>query len=218
MKIIIIGGETTAYYLARSMSFRRYGVVIINKDKDLCEEFAKRLKATVIHGDGSQKEVLRDAEISKSDVVVVLTPRDDVNLFISQLVMKEFGVRRVVSLVNDPGNIEIFKKLGITTVLNLTTLITNTIEALIFPEEFSSIIPLEQGIEFLNVTIDENNPIVGRMLKNLNLPRESIVAAIVRGGVLVVPRGDTEILPGDKLYVITNSATKEEVENILLGR
>ncbi|ACM23656.1 TrkA-N domain protein [Thermotoga neapolitana LA10] len=218
MKVIIIGGETTAYYLARSMTSRRYGVVLINKDRELCEEFAKKLKATVIHGDGSQKEVLRDAEPSKNDVVVILTPRDEVNLFIAQLAMKEFGVRRVVSLVNDPGNIEIFKRMGITTVLNLTTLITNTVEALIFPEEFSSIVPLEQGIEFLNVTVDEENPVAGKKLKDLNLPRGSIVAAIVRGGVLVVPRGDTEILPGDKLYVITNRETKEKVEEVLLGR
>ena len=216
--MIIIGGETTAYYLARSMTSRRYGVVLINKDRELCEEFAKKLKATVIHGDGSQKEVLRDAEPSKNDVVVILTPRDEVNLFIAQLAMKEFGVRRVVSLVNDPGNIEIFKRMGITTVLNLTTLITNTVEALIFPEEFSSIVPLEQGIEFLNVAVDEENPVAGKKLKDLNLPRGSIVAAIVRGGVLVVPRGDTEILPGDKLYVITNRETKEKVEEVLLGR
>ncbi|WP_233185689.1 TrkA family potassium uptake protein [Thermotoga sp. SG1] len=216
--MIIIGGETTAYYLARSMTSRRYGVVLINKDRELCEEFAKKLKATVIHGDGSQKEVLRDAEPSKNDVVVILTPRDEVNLFIAQLAMKEFGVRRVVSLVNDPGNIEIFKRMGITTVLNLTTLITNTVEALIFPEEFSSIVPLEQGIEFLNVTVDEENPVTGKKLKDLNLPRDCIVAAIVRGGVLVVPRGDTEILPGDKLYVIANRETKEKVEEVLLGR
>ncbi|HAA82959.1 MAG: K+ Channel protein [Thermotoga sp. 47_83] len=218
MRVIIIGGETTAYYLARSMLSRKYSVVIINKDRELCEEFAKKLKATIIHGDGSHKEILRDAEVSKNDVVVILTPRDEVNLFIAQLVMKDFGVKRVVSLVNDPGNMEIFKKMGITTVLNLTTLITNTVEALIFPDEFSSIIPLEQGIELLSVNVEEDSPVVGKKLKDLPLPRDSIIAAIVRGGVLVVPRGDTEILSGDKLYVIVSAEAKETVEETLLGR
>lgn len=218
MKIVIIGGEMTAYYLARAMLSKGYEVVLINKDSELCEEFSKTLNATVILGDGSRKEVLEDAELSTNDVVVILTPRDQVNLLISQLAMKVFGVKRVVSLVSDPGNIELFKRLGVSTVLNLTTMIVNTVEALLFPDEFSNIIPLEKGIEFLQVVVDERSPVVGKRLRDIQLPNESVVAAIVRGGVLVVPRGDTEILSGDRLYVIVNSRIKEEVETLLVGR
>ncbi len=218
MKIVIIGGEMTAYYLARTMLSKGYDVVLINKDSELCEEFSKTLNATVILGDGSRKEVLEDAELSTNDVVVILTPRDQVNLLISQLAMKVFGVKRVVSLVSDPGNIELFKRLGVSTVLNLTTMIVNTVEALLFPDEFSNIIPLEKGIEFLQVVVDERSPVVGKRLRDIQLPNESVVAAIVRGGVLVVPRGDTEILSGDRLYVIVNSRIKEEVETLLVGR
>ena len=218
MKIVIIGGEMTAYYLARAMLSKGYEVVLINKDSELCEEFSKTLNATVILGDGSRKEVLEDAELSTNDVVVILTPRDQVNLLISQLAMKVFGVKRVVSLVSDPGNIELFKRLGVSTVLNLTTMIVNTVEALLFPDEFSNIIPLEKGIEFLQVVVDERSPVVGKRLRDIQLPNESVVAAIVRGGVLVVPRGDTEILSGDRLYVIVNSKIKEEVETLLVGR
>jgi len=218
LKIVIIGGEMTAYYLARAMLSKGYEVVLINKDSELCEEFSKTLNATVILGDGSRKEVLEDAELSTNDVVVILTPRDQVNLLISQLAMKVFGVKRVVSLVSDPGNIELFKRLGVSTVLNLTTMIVNTVEALLFPDEFSNIIPLEKGIEFLQVVVDERSPVVGKRLRDIQLPNESVVAAIVRGGVLVVPRGDTEILSGDRLYVIVNSKIKEEVETLLVGR
>jgi len=218
LKIVIIGGEMTAYYLARTMLSKGYDVVLINKDSELCEEFSKTLNATVILGDGSRKEVLEDAELSTNDVVVILTPRDQVNLLISQLAMKVFGVKRVVSLVSDPGNIELFKRLGVSTVLNLTTMIVNTVEALLFPDEFSNIIPLEKGIEFLQVVVDERSPVVGKRLRDIQLPNESVVAAIVRGGVLVVPRGDTEILSGDRLYVIVNSRIKEEVETLLVGR
>jgi len=218
LKIVIIGGEMTAYYLARAMLSKGYEVVLINKDSELCEEFSKTLNATVILGDGSRKEVLEDAELSTNDVVVILTPRDQVNLLISQLAMKVFGVKRVVSLVSYPGNIELFKRLGVSTVLNLTTMIVNTVEALLFPDEFSNIIPLEKGIEFLQVVVDERSPVVGKRLRDIQLPNESVVAAIVRGGVLVVPRGDTEILSGDRLYVIVNSRIKEEVETLLVGR
>jgi trk system potassium uptake protein TrkA len=68
------------------------------------------------------------------------------------------------------------------------------------------------------VNVEEDSPVVGKKLKDLPLPRDSIVAAIVRGGVLVVPRGDTEILSGDKLYVIASAEAKEIVEETLLGR
>lgn len=217
MKVVIIGGEKIAYYLARSLISKGYKVMIINKDPDFCQELAKKLKAIVINGDGSRKYILEEAELMKNDIIVILTPRDHDNLIISQLAKNLFGVERIVSLVNDPENVEIFQKLGINVVLNLTSMIATTIENLMFPEEMEKRFPVEKGISFLTLEITNNSPSLGKKLKDIMLPEESIVGAILRGGVLVVPRGETEIKLGDKLFVITSPEVKKDVVKVLAG-
>ncbi|MCD6267001.1 MAG: NAD-binding protein, partial [Thermotogaceae bacterium] len=177
----------------------------------------KKLRAIVINGDGSRKYILEEAELMRNDVVVILTPRDHDNLIISQLAKNLFGVERIVSLVNDPENVEIFQKLGINVVLNLTSMITTTIENLMFPEEMEKRFPVEKGISFLTLEITNDSPSLGKKLKDIALPEESIVGAILRGGVLVVPRGETEIRLGDKLFIIASPDVKKDVVKVLVG-
>ena len=218
MKVVIIGGGKTAYYLARSIIGKGYRVVVINKDEKFCKEMAQKLKALVINGDGSKKNVLEQAELMKEDVVVVLTPRDHDNLVVAQLAKRIFGVEKVVSLVNDPENVEIFKNLGISTVVNLTMLINQTLETLMFAEEIEQQIPLEEErLIFLKFEIPQNSPSKGKALKDVPLPPESIVAAIVRGKDVIIPRGDTVIESGDRLFVLCSPKVQTKVSEILLG-
>ncbi len=218
MKIVIVGGEKTAYYMARSIISKGYKVVIINKNPAFCEEMARKLKALVINGDGSKRAVLEQAEISRDDIVLVLTPRDHDNLIISQLAKKIFKIDRVVSLVNDPENVEIFKKLGISTVVNLTSLINQTLETMMFTEEIEQQIPIEEEkLVFLRFEITSSSPIVGKHLRDVELPPESIISAIIRGKNVIIPRGDTRIEEGDRLFVMCAPSVQTRVTEIILG-
>ncbi len=218
MKIVIVGGEKTAYYMARSIISKGYKVVIINKDPVFCEEMARKLKALVINGDGSKRAVLEQAELSRDDIVLVLTPRDHDNLIISQLAKKIFGIDRVVSLVNDPENVEIFKKLGISTVVNLTSLINQTLETIMFTEEIEQQIPIEEEkLIFLRLEVTSSSPIAGKYLRDVELPPDSIISAIIRGNDVIIPRGDTMIKEGDRLFVMCAPNVQTKVTEILLG-
>ncbi len=218
MKVIIVGGGKTSYYLARSIIEKGYKVVVINKDEAFCKELAMKLKALVINGDGSKKNILEQAEPMRDDIVVVLTPRDHDNLIIAQLAKKIFGVERVVALVNDPENVEIFKNLGIGTVVNLTSLINQTLETMMFAEEIEQHIPLEEEkLVFLRFEIPPTSKAAGRALKDIPLPPESIVAAVVRGKDVMIPRGDTTIEVGDRVFVLCSPKVQSRVSDILLG-
>ena len=127
MKVVIVGGGKVSYYLARSIISKGYRVVVINKDEKFCKEMAMKLKALVINGDGSKLAVLAQAELMRDDILVVLTPRDHDNLIIAHLAKKMFGLERIVCLVNDPENVDIFKELGVPNVVNLTSLINQTL-------------------------------------------------------------------------------------------
>lgn len=218
MKVIIVGGEKNSYYLARSIIEKGYRVVVINKDEKFCKEMAKRLKALVINGDGSKKNVLEQAEPMSDDIVVVLTPRDHDNLMIAQIAKRIFGIDRVVSLVNDPENVEMFKNLGIGTVVNLTSLINQTLETLMFAEEIEQHIPIEEEkLVFLKFEIPYDSPVKEKALKDIKLPPESIIAAIVREKDVIIPRGDTVIKPGDRVFVLCLPSVQTKVSEILLG-
>jgi trk system potassium uptake protein TrkA len=218
VKVVIIGGGKTSYYLARSIIGKGYKVIVINKDEEFCKEMAQKLKALVINGDGSKRNVLEQAELMKDDIVVVLTPRDHDNLIISQLVKRIFGVERVVSLVNDPENVEIFRNLGISTVVNLTMLINQTLETLMFAEEIEQHIPIEEErLVFLKFEIPPSSPVRGKALKDISLPTDSIVSAIIRGKDVIIPRGDTEIEVGDRVFVLCSPKVQTKVSEVLLG-
>ena len=218
MKVTIIGGKKVAYYLARSIINKGYKVVVINKDEQFCKDMARKLKALIINGDGSKLNVLEQAELMKDDIVVILTPRDHDNLITAHLVKKMFGVEKIVSLVNDPENVEIFKELGINTVVNLTSLLNQTIETMMFAEEIEQQFDIEEGrLVFLKFELPETSPVLNKPLKDIPLPSESIVAAILRGSEVIIPRGDTVLEKGDRLFVMCSPKVQTKVSETLLG-
>ncbi len=218
MKVVIVGGGKVSYYLAKSIIEKGYKVVVINKDEKFCKEMAMKLKALVINGDGTKLNILSQAELLREDIVVVLTPRDHDNLMTAHLVRKFFGVDRIVSLVNDPENVEIFKKLGINTVVNLTLLINQTLEAMMFAEEIEQQIPIEEEkLVFLKFELPADSPVKDKALKDIELPPDSIVSAIIRRNDVIIPRGDTILKEGDRVFVMCSPKVQTKVTELLLG-
>jgi len=218
VKVVIVGGGKVSYYLAKSIIEKGYKVVVINKDEKFCKEMAMKLKALVINGDGTKLNILSQAELLREDIVVVLTPRDHDNLMTAHLVRKFFGVDRIVSLVNDPENVEIFKKLGINTVVNLTLLINQTLEAMMFAEEIEQQIPIEEEkLVFLKFELPADSPVKDKALKDIELPPDSIVSAIIRRNDVIIPRGDTILKEGDRVFVMCSPKVQTKVTELLLG-
>jgi trk system potassium uptake protein TrkA len=218
MKVVLIGGEKIAYFLAKSFSSKGYKTYLVNKDQKLCEDFARDLKAVVIHGDASKKRLLEQLDIEEDDIIVVLTNKDKENLIITQFAKKIFGVKNIVTLVNNPDNIELFEKLGITAVVSTTTMLQKAVENLLFGEEFQQFLSVEEGkLTFLKIDIPENSKAVGKLLKDLNLPHDCVVGGILRKGKVIIPHGNTEINAGDRLYIVSLPTAQEQILDILMG-
>ncbi|ABR31110.1 potassium transporter TrkA [Thermosipho melanesiensis] len=216
MKVVIIGGEKIAYFLAKSFSSKGYKTYLVNKDQKLCEDFARDLKAVVIHGDATKKKLLEQLDIEEEDIIVVLTNKDKENLIITQFAKKIFGVKNIVTLVNNPDNIELFEKLGITAVVSTTTMLQKAVENLLFGKELEEFLAIEEGkLSFLKVDIPENSQAIGKFLKNLNLPHECVVGGILRKGEVIIPHGNTQIKAGDRLYIVSLPTAQTEILKIL---
>lgn len=218
MKIVIIGGYRIAYHLARSMISKGYHVYIVNRDPQVCQELAKKLSAIIINGDGSKKNILDQIEFSPNDIVVILTNTDRDSLIISQMIKKYYHVERIVTLVNDPENIDIFNRLGVKVAISPTSLLSQTIQSLLLVEEMEEFFPVEEGkLVFLRLEIPETSPSAGKKLRDINLPNECVIGGILRQNNVVIPRGETELLPGDRVFIICEPKVQTQVIKHIVG-
>lgn len=203
--ILLIGSFNKARSLAHSLINKNYRVTTINKDYQYCLTLAEIDSLVVIHGDGTKPYVLEDANVKDADIVIALTSNDDVNLVICELCKKKFGVKKTISLVNDPKNTDLFYRLGIDSVVSAVTAITKIIEQQAFLEGIATVIPTgEARISIAEVPIPRYAPVVNKKLWEINLPQEVIIGCILRGENSLIPRGDTRILAGDLLILISS--------------
>ncbi|MFA7673381.1 MAG: NAD-binding protein [Clostridia bacterium] len=218
-KVLLVGGRSKAQSLAISLLKNGYHVTVINETYEDCLKLAEIDKLTVINGDGTRPFVLEDACASDADIAIALTLKDEDNLVICELCKKKFHVKKTVSLLTDPKKTAFFYKMGIDSVVCATTAITGIIEQQAFVDKIATLVPIGEGrINIAEVPILGTAPVVGKKLWEINLPKQVIVGCILRGDMTMVPRGDTRILAGDMLILI--SSDKQEVAAIreLTGR
>lgn len=212
-RILIIGGYHKAKSLAHSLIHKGYFVTAINKDYGDCEKLAQVSKLNVVYGDGSKTFVLDEADASRCKVAIVLTESDEANLVICQLCKKMYHIPKTVALLNDPGKTEFFYKMGIDRVVCAINMITNIMEEEAVMDEMTNMIPINEGrIQIVEIIITKNANAIGKKLWELNLPKEVIVGCVLRGDQSLIPRGDTRIMEGDILVII--SSDKESIKEI----
>lgn len=218
MKVAIIGGKNLTYYLAKGLISRGYRVYVVNKDEEYCVDLAKRLKkVTTIVGDGARRHVLEQLELSEEDQFIALTPNDQDNLIACLTAQRLLGIRRPIALINDPDNKEVFAKMGITAAISPIEMISMTLEDSLFREQITNLIPASEKLSVFRIDLHSTAPVIGKMLKDLELPEESVIGAIIRGDEVIIPRGNTQISENDTLIVLSNPAVQSKVFEALLG-
>jgi len=211
MRLIMVGGDKTVYFLARQFISRDYHVTIINRDLARSKELAEQTGATVVFGEGSDIRRLEEAGARRANVVMALTSHDQDNLITCQIAQKIFGVPRTMALVNDPENEMVFEKLGISVVFSATKVIASLIEQQADFEEIQMLMPLANGrINVTDVRLDADAPAIGKSLAELELSRGALIACIIRDDKVVVPHGDTRLLFNDHLILISQPDNQTE--------
>jgi trk system potassium uptake protein len=221
MRLILVGGgETieTVYFLAKYFAGEGHQITIVDSHPDEAHTLARRLKATVIIGDGSDPAILEEAGARQADLLLALAPYDPDNLVICQVAQKLYGVPRTLALANDPDNAEVFRQLGISQVFSATHVIGTLIRGQTTFEEIIQAIPLAEGqLQVIEIVLNERSPAAGTTLADLSLPKESLVAAIFREGQVLVPGGQSQLGVGDRLIVISSPESHQQVLHILAG-
>jgi len=203
MKVLIVGSGNTLYFLCRNFTAKGYQVILINRDREECIRLARQFSAMVVCGDGSDATILKEAGAMGADVVLAVTPNDQDNLVICQLAVLQFAVPRVLALANDPENAEIFEKLGVSA-FSTTHIVGSLIEQRVSLEQIINLLPVGEGrVNVTEIILDQDSPVEGKRLKDINLPENALVAVVIRNDQPIVPRGSNELLSGDRIVLIT---------------
>lgn len=217
MKVLIVGSGKTLYFLSRNFTAKGHEVVIINRNREECIQLARRVKATVVCGDGSDAGILQDAGAMGAEVLLALTPNDQDNLIICQLAALKFGVPKTLALTNDPDNAKVFEKLGMSA-FSTTQIIGSLIEQRASLDQVVNLLPVGEGrVNVTEIILDTNAPVAGKYLKDTHLPDNTLVAVLIREGKPLISRGNNRLLAGDRLVLITLPESHGAVLKVFTG-
>ncbi len=217
-KVLIIGGKSKARSLALSLIKQGYSVTVINKDQQYCTELAETAEINVFNGDGTKPYILEYADASNHNIAIALTLVDEDNLMICELCKKGFNIDKTFALVSDSNKIDFFHKAGVDSVVCPTSIIANIIEQQAFVKNMTNVIPVGKGhVQITEVPVTNTSPVVGKKVWEIDLPKEVLLGSILRGETTLIPRGDTNILAGDILVLISGNGKEQQALDVLVG-
>lgn len=206
----IIGGGNVGYMLAKSLEMMKIKTKIIEKDYNRCEFLSAELdKTLVINGDGTNLKLLDEEEIGSSDVVISVTNNDERNLLCSLLV-KQLGVKRVISRVSKVLNIPLFEKVGIDIAVSSKTSAINEVRNDLDETDVDILATVEQG-EAEVLEISAGSEYNEKLIKDIRFPAPAIVGVIQRRNHIIIPKGDTQIRTNDILIIFTKSESAQQI-------
>lgn len=204
-RVVIIGAGLIGRNLTLLLEADGYDVKVIEKDLDRCEQLAALVsRSIVIHGDGTDVDLLQAEEISDNDVIICLTDDDKLNLLVA-LLAKHLGVPKTFVRVGRLEYITLMEQVGIDVVFSPRLLTSGQILRLIREGENLINISTFEGskAEAIEISITNRSNLMNQYLKDLKFPGKSLVGAVVRDNRTIVPKGDTQLLEGDHIVIFT---------------
>lgn len=219
---IIVGGGETTYYLARQLLPMGIGIKIIEQDKERCNELSELLpQAMIIHGDGTDRNLLDEEGLPRIHAFVSWTSLDEENIMLS-LYAKSVSKAKTITKVHRISYDEIIDSLDLGSVLypkNITAeYILQYVRAM--QNSIGSNVEtlyrlIENKVEALEFRVNEQSELVGVPLKELRLKDNLLIACINRKGIIITPGGQDSIMLGDTVVVVTTNQGFHDLKDIL---
>lgn len=218
---MIVGGGNTSYYLADSLIKAGISVKIFEKSIRRCEELSELLpKATIIHGDGTDNELLLEEELEGADSFVSLTNIDEENILLS-LFARSKTKGKVITKINRIAYDDIIDNLDLDTTINPKNLTAEYIIRFVraMKNSLGSNVEtmhyiLDDKAEALEFRIKENSRYIGIPISQLDIRDNTIIACINRKGKVIIPKGQDTILADDTVIVVTINSGYDDFKDI----
>ncbi len=215
-RALIVGGGRIGLRLARELEETRIYTKIIERDEARCLSLAEKLnKAVVLHGDGSDKNLLIEENIADIDMVVTLTNDEETNILVS-LMAREMGARKTITQISRFSYFPLMATIGLEQVVSPRLSAINSILQHIRTGKVLSAISIKgEQAEVMEAVALETSDIVGRPLQTVSFPKGALVTGIIRDGRMTIPSGQSVIEPGDRIIIFAHRQAIPKVEKIL---
>jgi trk system potassium uptake protein len=216
MKIVITGGMHEADFIVKMLKDEHHKLIVINQDRQVADYISSNNDIPVFPGDPSKAYCLDDAEVNDADVLIALTDSDTDNYIICITAKRLFNIRRTVAKVRNPKNVDLFRRLGVDSVISSTYLIGQSILNESSIEKMIKKLAFEDDkIVMIEIEVEENFALVNKKIMDIKFPRNINISCIYRNPHVIIPSGSTEIKPDDKLIIITTPTEQEEIINYI---
>lgn len=217
MFVIIAGGGRTGAQLARSLLSENHTVHVIEHRKEVLARIHKELPTEVIYpGNALDTQILEQVGIKEAHVFAATTTSDAENLSLCYLVKERYKINRTIARVNNPRDAWLFDdKFYVDVAVNQADILSRLIEEEMSMGDMMTLLKLKKGrYSLVEEKIPAKAKAIGIAIKDLNLPANCVIAAIIRKGEVIVPRGVTTLEFEDEVLAITDPEGARQLANI----
>ncbi|MBR0138658.1 MAG: Trk system potassium transporter TrkA [Firmicutes bacterium] len=218
-RVMLAGGGKTGFYLARMLSASGISVKIIERDRKRCEYLSEQLgEALVLNGDATDTGLLAEENLQSMNAFVAVTGFDEENLLLS-LIAKRNGVEDVVTKISRNSYGSLTESLGVDMIINPMEMSAASILRYIEREGIVIFSKIVQGqAEFVEIIADGSMALTEKPLSSLQLPNGVLIASIHRSGEVIIPKGSTQIMNGDRVLILSLLSSTVSLEALLKRR
>ena len=220
-RIVMVGGGNIGYQVAKELDTQagRYSLSLIEASPERARTIAEKLnRSIVLQGSGLSPEILAEAGIRQADLVLALTNDDQVNILTNMLALQE-GCQRGLCLINDNSFQNLAGDFGMEVSINPRAITVSSVLRHVRLGNVSQVHALsDESAEMIEAEIQEGAPIAGSKLRDLDLGNAMRVGTVYRKGKLIMPRGGTELKPGDRVIMFVTAEGIEQFESLLISK
>jgi len=216
-RVLLVGGGNLGLRLAKALEGMSIHTKLIEKDPNRCRELAEHLdKVVVLQGDGSDQGLLQEENIQDMDVVATLTEDEETNILTS-LLAKRMGAQKTVTRINKFSYFPLVSAIGLDHIVSSRLAAINSILQYVRRGKVLSAMALKgEEAEALEAVALETSDIVGKPLQQIPFPKGALVVSIIRGDEVIVPTGDSVIVPQDRIIIFATRQAIPHVEKALM--
>lgn len=215
MKVLIISGGRQARSIADRllsrdelrMIFRQaeHQVTFIEQDEAICQMLEERYAVPIYQGDGTKQEILEQVGVKNVDIAIAASDNEERNV-IAALQAKRLGIEQVIGIVEKPDYVELLQEQGVVAI-SAPGATAAMVENYLDRPGVAELFGIGTGIASLvSVRVRRAAKVAGQMIKDIEMPMECVVAAVIRGSEFVVPRGNTELAANDQVILLGPAA------------
>jgi len=210
LSVVIAGGGETGLHLARKLERDNFDVTVMDECEERCDYLSRSLTfATIINADATRRAVLEEERIGSADVFVACTG-DDENNIMAGVEAREIGAGKIMAIVGRPDYANVVAKLGIDLAVSEREVTAKQVLGFLNKGAVISRTPLPGGrIGVFEIEVIEGAPATEHVLANLPLPRDCLLAAVVRQDYARVPQADDRLVAGDTVVALIDDAAVE---------